>query len=125
MERRYACLVSDMEPGSSMTIDGDVPVALFRTENGEFYATADTCTHEKWSLGEDSDLEGYEVECPLHMARFDIRTGAVLCFPATAWPPSRSRSTRTTRSTSSADPVPAAVPVAGTGRSQRRLARQH
>jgi len=83
MERRYACLVRDMEPGSSMTIDGDVPVALFRTEDGEFYATADTCTHEKWSLGEDSDLEGREVVCPLHMARFDIRSGQALCFPAT------------------------------------------
>jgi nitrite reductase/ring-hydroxylating ferredoxin subunit len=83
MERRYACLVSDLEPGSSMTVEGDVPVALFRTEAGEFYATADTCTHEKWSLGEDSDLEGYEVTCPLHMARYDVRSGQALCFPAT------------------------------------------
>jgi nitrite reductase/ring-hydroxylating ferredoxin subunit len=72
-----------MEPGSSMTVDGDVPIALFRNDEGEFYATADTCTHEKWSLGEDSDLEGNEVVCPLHMAHFDIRTGAALCFPAT------------------------------------------
>jgi nitrite reductase/ring-hydroxylating ferredoxin subunit len=83
MERRYACLVSDLEPGTSMTVPGDVAIALFRNEEGEFYATADTCTHEKWSLGEDSDLEGNEVVCPLHMAHFDIRTGQALCFPAT------------------------------------------
>ncbi|CAM5245833.1 Bifunctional 3-phenylpropionate/cinnamic acid dioxygenase ferredoxin subunit OS=Streptomyces alboniger OX=132473 GN=CP975_05095 PE=4 SV=1 [Streptomyces alboniger] len=56
---------------------------MYHTEEGEFYATADTCTHEKWSLGSDSDLEGCEVTCPLHMARFDIRTGEALCFPAT------------------------------------------
>ncbi len=66
-----------------MTVDGDLPVALFRNDDGEFFATADTCTHEKWSLGEDSDLDGNEVTCPLHMARFDIRSGQALCFPAT------------------------------------------
>ena len=27
-------------------------------------------------------LEGFEIECPLHGARFDIKTGAVLCMPA-------------------------------------------
>ncbi|WP_412520742.1 non-heme iron oxygenase ferredoxin subunit [Actinomadura madurae] len=83
MERRFACLESDLGPGASMTLDWDPPVALFRTEDGSLYATADTCTHEQWSLGADSDLEGNEVECPLHMARFDIRTGEALCFPAT------------------------------------------
>jgi nitrite reductase/ring-hydroxylating ferredoxin subunit len=66
-----------------MTVEGDVPIALFRNDDGEFYATADTCSHEKWSLGEDSDLDGNEVTCPLHMARFDITSGQALCFPAT------------------------------------------
>jgi nitrite reductase/ring-hydroxylating ferredoxin subunit len=83
MERRFACQVSVMEPGSSRTFAWDPPVALFRNADGGFYATADTCTHEKWSLGEDGDLEGNEVTCPLHMARFDIRTGEALCLPAT------------------------------------------
>jgi nitrite reductase/ring-hydroxylating ferredoxin subunit len=83
MQRRTAGRVDDIEPGTSMTVDGDIPIALFRTDQDEFFATADTCTHEKWSLGEDSDLEGDEVICPLHMARFDIRTGKALCFPAT------------------------------------------
>lgn len=82
MERRFACLADDLEPGTSMTVPGDEPIALYRNEDGEFYATADTCTHEKWSLGEDSDLEENEVTCPLHMARFDIRTGQALCLPA-------------------------------------------
>lgn len=83
MARRFACLVDDLAPGSSMTVAGDESIALFRTEDGEFFATADSCTHEEWSLGEDSDLEGDEVVCPLHMARFDLRTGKALCFPAT------------------------------------------
>lgn len=62
---------------------GGVAIAVFRNEDGELFATADTCTHEEWSLGEDSDLEGNEVVCPLHMARFDITSGEALCFPAT------------------------------------------
>ncbi|GAA5109924.1 non-heme iron oxygenase ferredoxin subunit [Haloechinothrix salitolerans] len=81
--RRFACKVDDIDNGESMTIEGETPVALFRTEDGEFYATSDTCTHEKWSLGDDGDIEGDEVICPLHMARFDVRTGEPLCFPAT------------------------------------------
>lgn len=83
MERHLACTVDEMGKGTSRKLDGDVPIALFRTDEGEFYATADSCTHEQWSLGEDSDLEGDEILCPLHMARFDVRTGRPLCFPAT------------------------------------------
>jgi nitrite reductase/ring-hydroxylating ferredoxin subunit len=83
MERRFACLSHDLDPGDSMTLEWDPPAALFRNADGEFYATGDRCTHEQWSLGEDSDLEGNEVVCGLHMARFDIRTGAARCLPAT------------------------------------------
>lgn len=79
---RFACRADDLEPGTSMTVPGDVAVALYRTDAGEFYATADRCTHEEWSLGEDSELEGTEIVCPLHMARFDITNGKALCFPA-------------------------------------------
>jgi 3-phenylpropionate/trans-cinnamate dioxygenase ferredoxin subunit len=87
VERRFACNDGDLAPGESMTVPpsgpGTVAVAVYRTDDGAYYATADTCTHEDWSLGEDSDLEGNEVVCPLHMARFDIRSGEALCFPAT------------------------------------------
>ena len=80
--RIYAGLVTDMPPNSTRTIPGRVAIALFRRQDGKFFATSDSCTHEEWSLGEDSDLEGTEIVCPLHMARFDIRTGKALCFPA-------------------------------------------
>ncbi|TGD85198.1 non-heme iron oxygenase ferredoxin subunit [Mycolicibacterium sp. CH28] len=83
MDRRFACRVDDLPKGSSMTIPGEEPIALYRTDNGDFYATSDSCTHEQWSLGSDSELEGTEVMCPLHMARFCVITGKALCFPAT------------------------------------------
>lgn len=82
-ERTFACEVDDLEDGDTMTVETEgEPVALYRVGN-EFYATSDTCTHEKWSLGEEGDLDGFEITCTLHNARFDVRDGKALCFPAT------------------------------------------
>ena len=58
------------------------PLALYKVE-GEVYCTANLCTHAEAFLS-DGYLEGYEIECPLHGARFDIRDGRVLCQPASA-----------------------------------------
>lgn len=84
MERILACSVEDLAKGCSMTVSGERAIALHRTDDGAFHATSDTCTHEKWSLGTDGDLEGNEIICPLHMARFNVATGEALCLPATA-----------------------------------------
>lgn len=59
----------------------NVQVALFQVE-GEVFATDDRCTHGNAYLSEGT-LEGHEVECPMHAAAFDVRTGQVLCGPAT------------------------------------------
>lgn len=82
MGRVRACRVEELIDGGAMQLEADPSVALFRVD-GEFYATADTCTHEEWSLGDDGEVEGYEVICALHTARFDIRTGEATGFPAT------------------------------------------
>lgn len=72
---------ADIEPGTGLRVEvGDEPIAIWNVD-GEFYATADTCTHEEASLSE-GDLWGEVVECPLHGAQFDVRTGAVLSLPA-------------------------------------------
>jgi len=80
-----ACLRSAVEPGEALRLDGPetqgVPIALFHTEDGEFYAVDDTCTHQDASLA-DGWVEGCEVECPLHASRFDLRTGVVDAPPA-------------------------------------------
>jgi nitrite reductase/ring-hydroxylating ferredoxin subunit len=62
-------------------LPGHEPVAVYRVE-GKCHATQDTCSHSLASLAEGW-LEGCEVVCPVHEARFDIRTGKPLCFPAT------------------------------------------
>jgi 3-phenylpropionate/trans-cinnamate dioxygenase ferredoxin component len=50
---------------------------------GSFYAIADECTHDGGSL-EGAEVEGLEVICPRHGARFCLRTGAALSPPAYA-----------------------------------------
>lgn len=55
-------------------------IAVFQLEDG-FYAIEDTCSHEEASLSQGEVEEGV-VECPLHGARFDIRSGRNLSFPA-------------------------------------------
>ena len=55
-------------------------IALFNIE-GNFFALENACTHEEGPLAE-GDIEGNEVTCPWHGARFDIRTGEVLSAPA-------------------------------------------
>jgi naphthalene 1,2-dioxygenase system ferredoxin subunit len=56
-------------------------IALYATDNGIF-ATDNICTHAYARLS-DGWLDGEVIECPLHAARFDIRSGKVLDPPAT------------------------------------------
>lgn len=58
----------------------ELPIVVFNLA-GEFYAIADICSHDDGPLG-NGDLEGFEIVCPRHGARFDIRTGKVLNLPA-------------------------------------------
>jgi naphthalene 1,2-dioxygenase system ferredoxin subunit len=55
-------------------------VALYKVD-GIVYATGGLCSHQGVRLC-DGFLEGHQIECPLHQARFDIRSGQVLCAPA-------------------------------------------
>lgn len=48
---------------------------------GHLYAIGDVCTHDDGPLG-DGDLAGYEIICPRHGARFDVRTGEAVALPA-------------------------------------------
>ena len=56
-------------------------VALYLVD-GQVYCTEDVCTHEFTSLSECGLVDGAEVECGEHGARFDIRTGDVTRPPA-------------------------------------------
>jgi len=59
---------------------GDVQIALVRLADGIF-AVNDVCTHE-YALLSDGYCEDGKLECPLHQACFDVRTGRALNEPA-------------------------------------------
>lgn len=48
----------------------------------EVFAIDDTCTHGQASLSE-GEITDYRIECWLHGAEFDLRTGEVITLPAT------------------------------------------
>ena len=62
-----------------LEIDGQ-PIVVFNIA-GSYYAIADLCSHDNGPVGE-GELEKFEVICPRHGARFDIRDGKVLALPA-------------------------------------------
>jgi len=55
-------------------------IAVYRLGD-EYYATQNICTHEAAYLS-DGFVEDGCIECPLHQATFEIRTGRVVREPA-------------------------------------------
>lgn len=72
--------VEDFEREVKVYVYKDNPIAVFRLEDG-FYAIDDTCTHARASLSEGEIIDD-EIECPLHGAVFNIKTGKNLTLPA-------------------------------------------
>jgi 3-phenylpropionate/trans-cinnamate dioxygenase ferredoxin subunit len=72
---------AELPPGGKKLteVDGRA-IAVFNVA-GSFYAIDDVCTHDGGPLAE-GELDGFEVQCPRHGARFDVRTGKALCMPA-------------------------------------------
>lgn len=60
---------------------GGVEIALYNL-GGEFFATSGLCTHA-WALMSQGYVEeGQFIDCPIHFARFEIKTGKAICAPA-------------------------------------------
>jgi len=74
--------VADLPAGTSKLVEVNrTRIALFNLD-GEIYAIEDVCTHDGGPLVEGKLVNGCQIQCPRHGARFDIRTGAALSFPA-------------------------------------------
>ena len=75
-----AASTAEIAPGTCrLVVLKGKEIVLFNV--GDFYALGDLCTHEEGPLCE-GEVEGFEVTCPWHGAKFDIRTGEVLQDPA-------------------------------------------
>ncbi|MDQ1566526.1 MAG: ferredoxin-nitrite reductase [Actinomycetota bacterium] len=73
--------LADLAPESVTAIEvGGCKMALVHT-GGKVCAVADRCPHSNASLGEGAVVEEFAIECPLHGAVFDVRTGEPLEGP--------------------------------------------
>ncbi|VFM99011.1 MAG: 3-phenylpropionate/trans-cinnamate dioxygenase ferredoxin subunit [Candidatus Kentron sp. G] len=73
--------VGEFAPNTAraVTVEG-TKIAVFNL-NGEFYAMEDVCTHDNKPLT-GGRIDGDQVICPRHGARFDIKTGEASSAPA-------------------------------------------
>ncbi|MBB4684355.1 bifunctional 3-phenylpropionate/cinnamic acid dioxygenase ferredoxin subunit [Amycolatopsis jiangsuensis] len=75
-----ACSVGELDDGDALQLPTTPPIAVFHVD-GAFYALDDTCTHGQSSLA-DGYVDGTQVECAWHFAKFDLKSGAALTPPA-------------------------------------------
>ncbi|MFL6646912.1 MAG: non-heme iron oxygenase ferredoxin subunit [Sulfurifustaceae bacterium] len=71
----------ELRPGTHQVVDVDGAAVAVYNLDGQYYAIEDVCTHDGGTLTGGS-VEGEQVICPRHGARFSIKTGAVLAPPA-------------------------------------------
>jgi len=79
----FAARVDEVAPGKTLQVSLAGEMICLANVNGEICAISDICSHEEQCLSEGW-LEGDEITCPAHGARFNVRTGEALCFPAVA-----------------------------------------
>jgi len=73
--------LGELAPGAHRVVDVDGARVVVFNLGGEYHAIEDVCTHDGGQLT-GGVIEGDEVVCPRHGARFSIRTGAALTAPA-------------------------------------------
>jgi 3-phenylpropionate/trans-cinnamate dioxygenase ferredoxin subunit len=72
---------SALAEGKSVVVNVDgTDVAIFKIE-GQCYAISDVCSHDGGEIASGT-VEGDEIICPRHGARFCIKTGEVKSPPA-------------------------------------------
>ncbi len=82
MEKVKVLKLSEITENTSKLIEiEDKKIAVFNVD-GEIYAIDDTCSHAEASLSEGEVFDCL-VECPLHGAEFDLKTGEAKTLPAT------------------------------------------
>jgi 3-phenylpropionate/trans-cinnamate dioxygenase ferredoxin component len=74
---------SALAPGTMTFVAVERERVLLANVQGVFYALRDACGHRQAPLSRGK-LAGHVVECPLHFATFDVRTGKLLSGPASA-----------------------------------------
>ena len=73
---------TQLADGQRLSVEVDDVPALVIRQGDEFYVIEDVCSHDGQPLT-DGDIANCAIICPRHGAKFDLKTGAALCMPAT------------------------------------------
>jgi nitrite reductase/ring-hydroxylating ferredoxin subunit len=73
----------DVPSGGMIVVAIDRERIMLANVAGQFYAMRDMCGHRNAPLSRGK-LDGHTVECPLHFAQFDVRTGKLIDGPISA-----------------------------------------
>jgi 3-phenylpropionate/trans-cinnamate dioxygenase ferredoxin subunit len=76
-------LMSQLQQGKPVKVEKNGKTICVARVGDEVFAVDDTCSHSDASLAE-GDVTGFKIECWLHGAEFDLRTGEALTPPAVA-----------------------------------------
>ena len=76
--------VNDISPGQRKVtkVEGN-KIIVFHLDSG-FFATEASCPHMRLPLGKGAMLERDVLQCPIHRAKFCVKTGDIkewACFP--------------------------------------------
>jgi 3-phenylpropionate/trans-cinnamate dioxygenase ferredoxin component len=75
--------IGDIPPGTMRCVAVEGQRVLLANLDGCFYAVSDICGHRNAPLSRGR-LDGHVVECPLHFAQFDVRSGKLIDGPVSA-----------------------------------------
>jgi len=76
--------LADLAEGQpvAVTFSDGGPLCLVLVD-GLVYAFADQCSHAEYALSDGEMVDDHVIECVLHGAQFDVRTGEAMELPAT------------------------------------------
>ncbi|POR50177.1 phenylpropionate dioxygenase ferredoxin subunit [Paraburkholderia eburnea] len=83
MARIFVCQNDSLGEGEAIKLERLSLAIAVVNSGGSFYAISDRCSHGNASMSEGYIEDDGTVECPLHSARFCLKTGKALCQPAT------------------------------------------
>ncbi|MCF8534987.1 MAG: non-heme iron oxygenase ferredoxin subunit [Candidatus Nanopelagicaceae bacterium] len=73
--------LASLQPGKAVRLEKNGKSICVARVGDEVFAIGDTCSHSDASLSE-GDITDFKIECWLHGAEFDLRTGTALTLPA-------------------------------------------
>ena len=77
----FAARLEEVPEGGLHPVEIDGTKIVLAESGGEIFALYDECSHEEFPLSEGEVVDG-QVECILHGARFDLRSGKPKALPA-------------------------------------------